>query len=114
MDGTAISGIMKIAFLFSLFGLNFFTPGNIAAAIAIAVPNAVVIAGIPGEGYAGELFIISVYGFPLEAFPLIVMIGTIIDAQQLWLTLQEISPLQCLLLGYYTVGIGGDIVTKQV
>jgi len=80
MDGTAISGIMKIAFLFSLFGLNFFTPGNIAAAVAIAVLNAVVMAGVPGGGYTGELFIISVYGFPLEAFPLIAMIGTIIDA----------------------------------
>jgi len=80
MDGTAISGIMKIAFLFSLFGLNFFTPGNIAAAVAIAVLNAVVMAGVPGGVYAGELFIISAYGFPLEAFPLVAMIGTIIDA----------------------------------
>jgi Na+/H+-dicarboxylate symporter len=80
MDGTAISGIVKIAFLFSLFNMNFFVPGNIAAAVAIAVLNAVVMAGVPGGGYAGELFIISVYGFPLEAFPLIAMIGTIIDA----------------------------------
>jgi Na+/H+-dicarboxylate symporter len=80
MDGTAISGIMKIAFLFSLFSMDFFNPGSLATAIAIAVLNAVVMAGVPGGGYAGELFIISVYGFPLEAFPLIAMIGTIIDA----------------------------------
>lgn len=80
MDGTAISGIMKIAFLFSLFNMNFFDPGVIATSVAIAVMNAVVMAGVPGGGYAGELFITSVYGFPLEAFPLIAMIGTIIDA----------------------------------
>jgi len=80
MDGTAISGIVKIAFLFSLFGMSFFEPGVIATAVAIAVMNAVVMAGVPGGGYAGELFIISTYGFPLEAFPIIAMIGTIIDA----------------------------------
>lgn len=80
MDGTAISGIFKIAFLFSLFGMNFFDPGVIAPAVAIAVLNAVVMAGVPGGGYVGELFIIGAYGFPLQAFPLIAMIGTIIDA----------------------------------
>jgi Na+/H+-dicarboxylate symporter len=80
MDGTAISGIIKIAFLFSLFNMSFFNPAAITTAVAIAVLNAVVMAGVPGGGYAGELFIISAYGFPLEAFPLIAMIGTIIDA----------------------------------
>ncbi|OGP91677.1 MAG: hypothetical protein A2031_00970 [Deltaproteobacteria bacterium RBG_19FT_COMBO_43_11] len=40
----------------------------------------VVVSGIPGGGTIGELLIISFYGFPLEAFPIIMMIGTLVDA----------------------------------
>jgi len=32
------------------------------------------------RGTIGERFIISLYGFPLESFPIITMIGTLIDA----------------------------------
>jgi Na+/H+-dicarboxylate symporter len=38
------------------------------------------VSGIPGGGTIGEILIISVYGFPMEAFPLITMIGTLVDA----------------------------------
>jgi Na+/H+-dicarboxylate symporter len=40
----------------------------------------VVVSGIPGGGTIGELLIISIYGFPPEAFPIITMIGTLVDA----------------------------------
>lgn len=39
-----------------------------------------VVSGIPGGGTIGELLIISLYGFPPESFPLITMIGTLVDA----------------------------------
>jgi Na+/H+-dicarboxylate symporter len=39
-----------------------------------------VVSGIPGGGTIGELLIISIYGFPPEAFPIITMIGTLVDA----------------------------------
>ena len=32
------------------------------------------------RGTIGELLIISIYGFPLESFPIITMIGTLVDA----------------------------------
>jgi Na+/H+-dicarboxylate symporter len=39
----------------------------------------VVVSGIPGGGTIGELLILSLYGFPPEALPLITMIGTLVD-----------------------------------
>jgi Na+/H+-dicarboxylate symporter len=71
---------LKIAFLFGLFQMNFFGLETIATAISIALLVGVVVSGIPGGGTIGELLIISLYGFPLEAFPIITMIGTLVDA----------------------------------
>ena len=41
--------------------------------------SAVVMSGIPGGGLIGEMLIVSLYGFPLEAFPIIATIGWLID-----------------------------------
>ena len=35
--------------------------------------------GIPGGGLIGEVLIVSLYGFPLDAFPIIATIGWLID-----------------------------------
>jgi len=48
-------------------------------AAGIAVLSGTVISGIPAGGMLGELLIITLYGFPIEAMPLITMIGTIVD-----------------------------------
>lgn len=80
MEGSCLAAILKIAFLFGLFQMNFFGLETIATAIGIALLVGVVVSGIPGGGTIGELLIISIYGFPLEAFPIITMIGTLVDA----------------------------------
>lgn len=80
MEGSCLAAILKIAFLFGLFQMNFFGLETIATAIGIALLTGVVVSGIPGGGTIGELLIISLYGFPLEAFPIITMIGTLVDA----------------------------------
>jgi Na+/H+-dicarboxylate symporter len=80
MEGSCLAAILKIAFLFGLFQMNFFGLETIATAIGIALLVVVVVSGIPGGGTIGELLIISIYGFPLEAFPIITMIGTLVDA----------------------------------
>jgi Na+/H+-dicarboxylate symporter len=80
MEGSCLAAILKIAFLFGLFQMNFFGLETIATAIGIALLVGVVVSGIPGGGTIGELLIISLYGFPLEAFPIITMIGTLVDA----------------------------------
>ena len=35
--------------------------------------------GIPGGGFLGELLIVTMYGFPVEALPVISMVGTLVD-----------------------------------
>lgn len=80
MEGSCLAAILKIAFLFGVFQMNFFGWETIATAIGIALLVGVVVSGIPGGGTIGELLIISIYGFPLESFPIVTMIGTLVDA----------------------------------
>lgn len=79
MEGSCLSGILKIAFLFGIFGLPFTGIGTMATAVAVAVLSGVVLSGIPGGGLVGEMLIVSLYGFPPEAFPIIATIGFLVD-----------------------------------
>lgn len=79
MDGSCLAAILKIAVLFGLFGMDFSGPGTILTAIGIAILSGTVISGIPSGGMLGELLIVTMYGFPLEALPIIAMIGTLVD-----------------------------------
>ena len=54
MDGSAMSAIIKVAFLFGVFGLDFTTEKAILA-IIVAVFSSVAMSGIPGGGGTGEL-----------------------------------------------------------
>mgnify|MGYP004444706939 FL=1 len=79
MEGSCFSGILKIAFLFGIFGIPFSGFGTMATAVAVAVLSGVVLSGIPGGGLVGEMLIVSLYGFPPEAFPIIATIGFLVD-----------------------------------
>ena len=79
MEGSAMASILKIAFLFGVFGKSFTGIDTYLIAILIAVLSGVVMSGIPGGGLIGEMLIVSLYGFPLEAFPIIATIGWIVD-----------------------------------
>jgi len=79
MDGTCMGAIVKIALLFAFFGVPFAGVGTIATAVGIAILSGMVMSGIPGGGFLGELLIVTLYGFPVEALPLISMVGTLID-----------------------------------
>lgn len=79
MEGSSMGAILKIAFLFSIFGRPFTGIDTYLIALVIAVLSAVVMSGIPGGGLIGEVLIVSLYGFPLEAFPIIATIGWLID-----------------------------------
>lgn len=80
MEGTSMATILKIFFLLSIFGNGFDTINSVLIALGVAVLSGAVMAGIPGGGLLGEMLIISLYGFPLEAFPIIATIGWIVDA----------------------------------
>lgn len=79
MDGTCISAILKISVLFSLYGQSFSGVESYATALGIALLSGMVMTGIPGGGFLGELLIVTLYGFPPEALPIISMIGTLVD-----------------------------------
>jgi Na+/H+-dicarboxylate symporter len=80
MEGSCLAAVLKIAFLFGLFQMEFSGAETILTAIGIALLVGIVVSGIPGGGTIGEILIISLYGFPPEAFPIITMIGTLVDA----------------------------------
>lgn len=79
MEGSSMASILKIVFLFSVFGKSFTGIDTILIALLIAVLSGVVMSGIPGGGLIGEMLIVSLYGFPLTAFPIIATIGWIVD-----------------------------------
>lgn len=79
MDGSVLSAILKISFLFGIFGMEFSGIGTFLTAIVVAVLSSVAMSGIPGGGLIGEMLIVSLYGFPPEAFPIIAMIGFLVD-----------------------------------
>ena len=79
MEGSSMGAILKIAFLFGIFNQPFTGIDTYLIALLIAVLSAVVMSGIPGGGLIGEMLIVTLYGFPLEAFPIIATIGWLID-----------------------------------
>lgn len=80
MDGSCISAILKISVLFAIFNQPFHGLETCLTAIGIAILSGVVMSGIPGGGFLGEMLIVTLYGFPAEALPIISMVGTIVDA----------------------------------
>ncbi len=80
MDGSAMSAIIKVGFLFGMFGLPFGT-GRAVLAIVIAVFSSVAMSGIPGGGGTGELVLCTLF-FPGQlsvAFPIALAIGDLVD-----------------------------------
>lgn len=78
-DGSVVGGVLKIAFLFGIFGKDLTTPSAMVSVILGAFLVGAVMGAIPGGGMIAEMLIVNVFGFPLEAVPVIVIISTIID-----------------------------------
>ena len=79
MDGSCFAAILKIAVLYGIFGREFSGFGTLSLAILISIMSGVVMSGIPGGGLIGEMLIMTLYGFPMEAFPIIATIGFLVD-----------------------------------
>ena len=80
MDGSAMGAILKVAFLFGMFGQDFNT-GRAILAIIVAVFSSVAMSGIPGGGGTGELALCTVF-FPEQmaiAYPMALALGYLID-----------------------------------
>lgn len=79
MDGTVFSSILKISFLFGIFGVPFTGIDTYLSALLLSIAGGVVMSGVPGGGLIGEMLIVTMYGFPPEAFPIIATIGYLVD-----------------------------------
>ncbi len=80
MDGSAMSAIIKVAFLFGIFGKEFGT-GEAILAIIVAVFSSVAMSGIPGGGGTGELVLCTMF-FPDKlaiAYPIAIALGNLVD-----------------------------------
>ena len=111
MEGSSVGSILKIAFLFTIFGRNFSGISTILTAILIAVISGCVICGVPGGGLVGELLIVSLYGFPASAFPIITAIALIIDAPATALNVVGDLPTSMIVARYVE---GKDWIKKKV
>ena len=80
MDGSAMSAIIKVAFLFGIFGQDF-TTGRAILAIIVAIFSSVAMSGIPGGGGTGELVLCTIF-FPDQlavAYPIALALGNLVD-----------------------------------
>lgn len=80
MDGSAMSAIIKVAFLFGIFNMDFSTSRAIAA-IFVAIISSVAMSGIPGGGGTGELALCTIF-FPDQlavAYPIALALGNLVD-----------------------------------
>ena len=78
-DGSVFGGVLKIVFLFSLFGYDMTSISSILSILAVSFLVGAVMGAIPGGGMIGEMLILSVFGFSPEVLPIIAVISTIID-----------------------------------
>lgn len=79
-DGSVIGGVMKIVFLYGLFGKDIHSIPTLLSILAVGFLVGAVMGAIPGGGMIGEMLILSVYGFSPNLLPIIAVISIIIDA----------------------------------
>lgn len=77
--GVAMIAALKIVFIFSVLGMDF-TAETFFLTMLISVLSAIIVGGVPGGAFLGEIFIVTTLGLPLEAIPMLVVLGTITDA----------------------------------
>ena len=80
MDGSSMGAIIKVAFLFGIFGKDF-TTGEAILAIIVAVFSSVAMSGIPGGGGTGDLVLCTMF-FSEDlaiAYPISIALANLID-----------------------------------
>lgn len=80
MDGACIATIYEIALCCALFSHPLSSFGDYAFAVIVAVAGSVAVSSVPGGGAAMETMIISSFGFPSVALPVLLMMTQLFDA----------------------------------
>lgn len=80
MDGACIATIYEIVLCCALFGHPLNSIGDFVFALVIAVAGSVAVSSVPGGGAAMETMVISAFGFPAIALPVLLMMTQLFDA----------------------------------
>jgi Na+/H+-dicarboxylate symporter len=78
-DGSVMGGVLKIVFILAIFDKDIWSGGMFLAIIGCSLLVGLVIGAIPTGGMIGEMLILSMFGLPPEALPIIAVISTLID-----------------------------------
>lgn len=80
MQGNIIQTTLKVILLYTLYNMPFDNIRVFALAIGAALITSIVSGGVPGGGVMGNMMLVSLYNFPVTAFPIIVAIEWMLDA----------------------------------
>ncbi len=79
LDGSSMGAIIKIAFLFSIFGITMAGSDFYFSAFLFAIFISLLSSGIPGGGLILETSIITFYNIPPESLPILILLNYLID-----------------------------------
>lgn len=80
MDGACIATIYEISLCCALFAHPLNSISDYAFALVIAVAGSVAVSSVPGGGAAMETMVLSAFGFPSVALPVLLMMTQLFDA----------------------------------
>ncbi|MDR1881690.1 MAG: dicarboxylate/amino acid:cation symporter [Prevotella sp.] len=78
-DGSVMAGVLKVIFLFTIFGHELTSSSNLFMIIGVALLVGAVMGAIPSGGMTGELLICSIFGFSPQLAGTLMIISTIVD-----------------------------------
>lgn len=79
MDGACLSIIFKIIMMCALFNRPFGGASDYIFAVLVAIGSSVAVSSVPGGGAVSETMMISMYGLPMTAMPILLMITQLGD-----------------------------------
>lgn len=84
-DGSVMGGVLKMTFLMGIFGVPSNGISTVLIIIGMSLLIGMVMGAIPGGGMIAEMLILTLFGFPIEALPILAAISAIIDPPATWL-----------------------------
>lgn len=78
-DGSVMGGVLKMVFLFGIFNINFSGFNTYLIIIGMGLLVGMVMGAIPQGGMIAEMLILSLFGLPPEALPIMAAISAVID-----------------------------------
>ena len=79
-EGACLIVMITISFECSMLGLNFFEPKMFLTAVVAALLGSMITGAIPTGGNVIIMLVISMFGFPAQSIPLIILLHTLVDA----------------------------------